>query len=70
MDGLLLFVSRLAGIVGVVVSVAAVIVRLGGAYTVPVLGIEARTMLLGGIAAIVIGCFSYLALLAEHRRGG
>lgn len=64
MNALLLLVGRLAGAVGVVACVAAVLLRLGGTYYVGKVGLGA--VLQGGMAALLIACFCLL-LVAVSR---
>lgn len=67
MTKFLLWTGRAGGVVGVLLCTVAVIVRLGGAYT---LGrFQVVTLLLGGMAAMLVGCLGYLASLAERERG-
>ena len=66
MQGLLIWVGRLAGIVGVLVVVAAVVERLLGVYRLGGLGVG--TILEAGMASILIGCLGYLAALAERKQ--
>jgi hypothetical protein len=63
---LLLWIGRLGGIAGVLLSVAAVLVRLRGVYTVA--GFQVGTLLLAGMAAMLAGCLGYLAAIAEGTR--
>ena len=63
MSSLLLRGGQLAGAAGILLMAVAVIVRLGGRYTFN--GYETGTLLLGGIAAVVVGCFLLLWTLAE-----
>jgi len=53
------------GAVGVLLMTVAVIVRLGGRYTFS--GYETGTLLLGGIGAVVVGCFLLLWTLIERK---
>jgi hypothetical protein len=50
-------------VTGVVVSTVAVLARMSGAFHVG--SFEASTLLLGGIAAMVMGCLAYVAAMAE-----
>jgi hypothetical protein len=67
MQGLLIWVGRLAGIVGFLVVVAAVAGRLLGVYRLG--GFEVGTILQAGMASILIGCLGYVAALAERTQG-
>ena len=58
MRNALLLLGRLAGAVGVLVCALVVIVRVGGHYTFG--GFQVGTLFLGGIAAIVAGCWCLL----------
>jgi hypothetical protein len=66
MNTLLLWMGRLGGVVGVILCAVAVIVRLRGAYNLG--GFQVGTLLLAGVAAMLLGCLGYLAALAERRR--
>ena len=65
MNSLLLRGGQLVGAVGVLLMTVAVIVRLGGRYTLS--GYETGTLLLGGIGAVVVGCFLLLWTLSERK---
>ena len=65
MHDALLLLGRLAGAVGVLICVLAVIVRIGGHYTFG--GFEVGTLFLGGIAAMVAGCWCLLLPTASRR---
>ena len=62
MDSLLLWVARLAGIVGVLLGAYAVVVRLQGSYMVG--GFQTGTLLLGAIAGMTLGTLCYAASIA------
>lgn len=64
MRGLLLFVARLAGALGFVVGAVAGIARLAGHFELG--GFTTATLLLAGMALLVLGCFCYLAILVEN----
>ncbi|MGN2391965.1 hypothetical protein [Pelomicrobium sp. G1] len=64
METLLLWVGRLAGLAGVLVCAVAVAVRLSGAYWLA--GFQAGTLLLAGMAAMLMGCLSLLMLLTSR----
>ncbi|WP_333842387.1 hypothetical protein [Pelomicrobium sp.] len=66
MEPLLLWVGRLAGLAGVLVCAVAVVVRLSGAYWLA--GFQVGTLLLAGMAAMLMGCLSLLVLLTAQRR--
>ena len=63
---LLLRGGQLAGLVGMVLIVVAVVVRLAGRFSLG--GFQAGTLMLAGIGAVSIGCFLMLWLLAERTR--
>lgn len=65
MGSLLRWIGRLAGLAGVVICAAAILARFAGSYFVG--GFQVGTLLLGGIAAMLIACLSYLVLLVEQR---
>lgn len=64
METLLLWVGRLAGLAGVLLTVVAFGSRAAGHFFPG--GFQVGTILLAGIAAMVIGCLSYVANLAER----
>jgi hypothetical protein len=66
MQNLLLWIGRLAGIGGVLTCAAAVIVRLYGRFFIG--GFQVLTLLQVGVAAMVLGCLAYLAVLSERRQ--
>lgn len=66
MDSLLLWVARLAGIVGVLLGAFAVAMRLQGTYMAG--GFQTGTLLLGAIAAMTLGTLCYAASIAERPR--
>ncbi|MDP2828622.1 MAG: hypothetical protein Q8O37_08450 [Sulfuricellaceae bacterium] len=61
---ILLAVGRIAGVVGVLLCIVGATVRLGGAFWIG--GFQVGTLLQGGIAAMVFGCFCLLAVVT-HR---
>lgn len=66
MANVLLWIGRLGGIAGVILSAVAVLVRLRGVYSVA--GFQVGTLLLAGMAAMLAGCLGYLAAMAEGFR--
>lgn len=64
MGNLLVWIGRLGGVLGVLLIVAAVLARFRGTYSLA--GFQVGTLLLAGIAAMVVGCLGYLAFLAER----
>ena len=65
MDSLLLTGGRLTGALGLLLMLVAVAARLTGSYWLG--GFQVGTLLLGGTAATVVGCF--VMLLALTARG-
>ena len=61
---ILLKLGRIAGVGGVLLCIASVAVRLSGAYRIG--GFEVGTLLQGGIAAMVLGCLCFLAVLSQR----
>jgi hypothetical protein len=66
MAHLLLWVGRIGGAVGVLMCVIAVLARIRGVYGLA--GFQTGTVLLAGIAAMLVGCLGYLAVVAERDR--
>ncbi len=66
MAALLKLVGRLAGIVGVVLAVVAVVVRLGGSYTLG--GFQVGTVFQAAICALALACLGYVASIVEGPR--
>ena len=64
MQALLMWIGRLAGIVGVVVVGVAVIGRLDNVYRLG--GFAVGTILQAGMAATLIGCLGYVAAGVER----
>lgn len=65
---LLLWVGRLSGLAGVLLTAAAVLGRLGGAYQLG--SFDTSSVLTAGIAGMVTGCLAYVAAIAEQPRSG
>jgi hypothetical protein len=63
---LLLWIGRIGGAAGVVLCAVAVVVRLRGVYSFA--GFQVGTLLLAGVAAMLVGCLGYLAAIAERPR--
>ena len=61
---MLLWIGRLGGGVGVLLSAAAVLARFRGTYNLA--GFQIGTLLLAGIAVMLVGCLAYLASMAER----
>lgn len=66
MDDFLLWIGRLAGIVGVLVSVIAGATRGAGVYALG--NFQVGTLLLVGMAAMIGGCLWFLTVLTNHER--
>jgi hypothetical protein len=66
MRTLLLWMGRTGGVVGVILCAVAVAVRLRGEFSLG--GFQVGTLLLAGMAAVLLGCLGYLASLAEGER--
>jgi len=63
---LLLWMGRIGGVAGVILCAVAIVVRLRGEFNLG--GFQIGTLLLGGMAAVLLGCLGYLAFLAERER--
>lgn len=66
MDDFLLWIGRVAGIVGVVIAAVAVATRGVGAYALG--SFQAGTLLLVGMAAMLGACLCLLAVLTNRER--
>ena len=66
MRTLLLWMGRIGGVAGVILCAVAIVVRLRGEFNLG--GFQVGTLLLGGMAAVLLGCLGYLAFLAERER--
>ena len=64
MNNLLVWLGRLAGVVGLLLIVVAVAVRLTGAYWLG--AFQVGTVLLGGTAALAAGCFALLLVVTSR----
>ena len=62
----LLWIGRIGGAAGVFLSVIAVLVRIRGVYNIA--GFQIGTVLLAGMAAMLVGCLGYVAAVAERDR--
>jgi hypothetical protein len=63
---LLLWIGRIGGVAGVIVCATAILMRFRGVYNFA--GFQIGTLLLAGMAVMLIGCMGYLAALAERGR--
>ena len=66
MENLLLWIGRLAGLVGILLCAAAFGVRFTGTWTLG--GFQVGTILQAGMAAMILACLAYSADLAERAR--
>jgi len=67
MNAVLLNGGKMAGALGILVMLIAVLARAAGNYTLG--GYATATLLLAGIGAVSVGCFLLLWVLAERARG-
>jgi len=65
-EKLLLWIGRLGGIVGVIICAVAILARMRSVYNVA--NFQVGTLLLAGVAAMLVGCLGYLAAIAERPR--
>jgi hypothetical protein len=68
MEGILLTVGRLAGAAGVLITLVAAVGRIAGLYWIA--GYQTGTILLAGMALMMIGCLGFLAVIASERGAG
>jgi hypothetical protein len=66
MAKLLLWIGRTGGVAGVLMCLIAVLTRARGMYSLA--GFQVGTVLLAGMAAMLVGCLGYVAALAERGR--
>ena len=66
MNSLLIWMGRIAGLMGLAAVTCAVALRLSGVWHVG--GLQIGTLMNAGVAAMVIGAWAYVASIAE--RGG
>lgn len=64
--GIVLKLGQLSGIFGVLLCVTSLLFRLKGTYWIG--GFQVGTILQGGIAALVFGCFCLLVVLVQETR--
>ena len=67
MNNLLRWTSRSAGVIGVLLCAVSVVARSAGSFVVG--GLQVGTVLQGGMAAMILGCLAYLAVLVDGVRG-
>jgi hypothetical protein len=65
-NDMLIWIGRIAGVVGVLVGIGAVVARAMGLWHVG--RMSSGTLLLAGVAAMVVGILAYVAALAERDR--
>jgi len=68
MYNLILWIGRAAGVSGVLLCAAAVLMRLSGNYWFA--GFQLGTLLQMGMAAMIAGCLCFLAVLTERTKSG
>ena len=68
MNHLLIWMGRVAGLVGLLVVGGAVMLRASGVWHLG--GLQLGTLLNAGVAAMVLGTWAYAASLAERERAG
>jgi protein-S-isoprenylcysteine O-methyltransferase Ste14 len=66
MDALLLRAGQAAGVLGMLLMAVAVVARLAGHYTLG--GYATVTMMTAGAAAVTVGCFLLLWVIAQRGR--
>jgi hypothetical protein len=66
MQALLIWIGRVAGVIGIAVIGVAIAARLGGAYWLG--SFQVGTLLQAGMAATLLACLGYVAALAERPR--
>lgn len=66
MSNILLWLGRIAGLIGIALCLVAIGARLGGAYWLG--SFQVGTLIGGGTAAMVAGCLAFLAWLVESAR--
>jgi hypothetical protein len=66
MAQLMIWVGRLAGFLGVIACAVALAARLAGSWAIG--GIQIGTLLQLGMAAMILACLAYCAVLVERPR--
>lgn len=66
MNDLLIWLGRIAGLVGLAAVGGAVLLRATGVWHVG--GVQIGTLMNAGVAAMVLGTWAYAASIAERRR--
>lgn len=65
MLAVLIWLARIAAVAGVLLIAVAVVARVSGLYTLG--GFSSGTILLGGMAAVLLACLGYVTALAERK---
>ena len=63
---LLRWTGRIAGLVGLLMCIAAALVRASGSYTI--VNFQVGTILQAGMAGMILGCLAYLSVLVDGGR--
>jgi hypothetical protein len=64
MEGLLIWIGRLAGSSGVLVCAVAILLRFSGKFQLG--GFQVTTLAQAGIAGMVLGCLCFSVVVAER----
>lgn len=67
MNNLLRWTARSAGVIGALLCLVSFVARLAGVWTIG--GFQVGTVLQAGMAAMILGCLAYLAVLVDGARG-
>ena len=65
MESLLLWIARVAAVVGILICAVAVATRLSGEFIM--LSIQTGTLFQAGMAVMLVGCLSFLAVLTRRQ---
>jgi hypothetical protein len=68
MNDLLLWIGRVAGVGGVLLCAVAAAMRVSGLFWFG--GFQIGTLLLMGMAVMIVGCLCFLAVLTERSKTG
>ena len=66
MNQLLRWTGRISGLSGILLCTAAVVARASGSYVMG--NFQVGTLLQAGMAAMILGCLAYLAVLVDGPR--
>lgn len=66
MQALLMWAARIAAVAGVALMATAVMARVSGVYSLG--SFQSGTILLAGMAAVLLACLGYLITLAERAK--